>query len=77
MARPFGWLGDLQQRVTGREPLLNSNTIGWGYTKNFVFSSEKSRNKLGYQPQPIEKGITEALSWFRKNGMVPPLPNFP
>ena len=77
MAKPFGWLGDIQQRVTGREPLLNSNTIGWGYTKNFMFSSEKAIAELGYQPQPIEKGIAEALAWFRNCEMVSALPNFP
>ncbi len=69
--------GDLTERVTGREPLLNSNTVAWGYAPDFVFSSEKARRELGYAPGPIEDAIAAALAWFREAGMVGPLPNFP
>jgi dihydroflavonol-4-reductase len=72
-----GLFGDLQESLTGKEPLLNSNTIAWGYEPNFVVSSEKAQRELGYTLRPIEEGISAALAWFRRAGMVGPLPNFP
>lgn len=68
--------GDLQEHWTSGEPLLNSNTIAWGYEPNFVFSSEKARRELDYALRPIEEGISSALAWFSHAGMVGPLPNF-
>lgn len=69
--------GDLQESLLGQEPLLNSNTIAWGYEPRFVFSSDKARRELGYALRPIEEGISAALAWFRRAEMVGPLPNFP
>jgi dihydroflavonol-4-reductase len=69
-------VGDLQESLTGKEPLLNSNTIAWGYEPRFVVSSDKARRELGYAPRPIEEGISAALAWFRQADMVGPLPNF-
>ena len=69
--------GDLQESLTGKEPLLNSNTIAWGYEPRFVVSSEKAERELGYTRRPVEDGIEAALRWFRDNDMCGPLPNFP
>ncbi len=69
--------GDLQESLTGREPLLNSNTIAWGYEPRFIVSSDKAERELGYSRRPVEEGIAAALTWFRQQGMCAPLPNFP
>lgn len=66
----LGWAGDLQQRLTGREPLVNSVTIGWSYCETFQFTSEKARRELGYAAGPIEPAIRDALAWFRQRGML-------
>ena len=70
MALPVGWAGDLQYAVTGKEPLLTSNALRWGYCERFIFSSEKARRELGYSPTPIEDGIQAALDWFRGTGRL-------
>ena len=64
-----GWFGDAQEAITHKEPLVNSNTIAWGYETRFVFSSEKARGELGYTTRPLEEGIRSALDWFSANGM--------
>ena len=69
--------GDLGEAITGKEPLLNTNSIRWGYCEGFRFSSDKARRELGYTTRPVEDGIAAALTWFREHGMVGPLPNFP
>ncbi|MCP4806592.1 MAG: NAD-dependent epimerase/dehydratase family protein [Proteobacteria bacterium] len=73
---PALW-GDLTEMVTGKEPLLNSNSVNWGYAPGFRFSSEKARRELGYTTRPLDEGISSAITWFREHDMVGPLPRFP
>lgn len=77
IARVSGLFGDIQQKLTGREPSLNSNTVVWAYVEGFQFSSDKARTELGYTTGPLEDAIASALSWFRSQNTVGPLPNFP
>jgi dihydroflavonol-4-reductase len=70
LAMMIGRFGDLQERVTGREPLINSVAAGYGYCTTFQFSSERARAELGYAPGPIEPAITDALAWFRERGYL-------
>jgi dihydroflavonol-4-reductase len=70
LALPIGWAGDLQYAVTGKEPLLTSNALRWGYCERFIFSSDKARRELGYSPTPIEDGIQAALDWFKETGRL-------
>lgn len=77
LARVPAVLGDLQETLTSSEPLLNGSTVAWGYEPDFVVSSQKARRELGYTLRPIDEAIAAALSWFRRAGMVDPLPNFP
>jgi dihydroflavonol-4-reductase len=70
LATPAGWVGDLVEKITGKEPLVNSNTISWGYARNFQFRSDKAKRDLGYAPGPVENGIRDAIDWFRKHGML-------
>jgi len=77
LAAVTGLFGDLGEAITGKEPLLNSNSMRWGYAEGFRFSSDKARADLGYTTRPLEEGIAAALTWFREHDMVGPLPNFP
>lgn len=70
IAAALGLAGDLAERLNGKEPLLNSVTVGYGFTDRFIFSSEKAKAELGYAPGPIEPAIGAALAWFRARGMV-------
>jgi dihydroflavonol-4-reductase len=73
IAYAAGLLGDVQQWITGREPMISSGSVRWGYTSTFQFSSAKAERELGYAYGPIEPAIEDALAWFRARGMLPPL----
>lgn len=65
-----GRLGDLQEALTGREPLLNSVSARYAYTTRFRFSSDRARNELGYTSGPIEPAIRDAIAFFRQYGIL-------
>ena len=71
VAYAAGLLGDLQLWVTGKEPLVTTNSVRWGYCPTFQFSSAKAERELGYAYGPIEPAIEDALAWFRAHGMLP------
>lgn len=69
-AVPVGWLGDLTQALTGREPNINSVRVRYGYLEGFMFSSKKAQADLGYEISPLQPAIADAIAWFRAHGMV-------
>lgn len=69
-ARLVGLGGDLYERASGREPLLNSATIRWSQEPRFVASSEKAMDELGYRISPLETAIADAVAWFREHKML-------
>jgi dihydroflavonol-4-reductase len=70
LAAVFGRFGDLGERFTGREPLINTVTVGYGFCQDFIFSSAKAQRELGYRAGPIEPAIRDAISWFRDHGFL-------
>jgi dihydroflavonol-4-reductase len=34
------------------------------------FSSAKAMRELGYTPRPAREAVTDAVAWFRANGML-------
>jgi dihydroflavonol-4-reductase len=66
----LGALGDLQSRLTGREPFLNSTTIRWSFHPGFRMSSDRARNELDYNVGDFEAAVEAALLWFRANGRL-------
>ncbi len=69
-ARALGLIGDIGERLSGREPLINSVTVGWGFRPDFIFSSDKARRELGYTTGALEPAIRDAIAWFRAHGML-------
>jgi dihydroflavonol-4-reductase len=69
LAAPIGWFGDLREAL-GAEPLINSNTLGFAYCPDFVFSSEKAKRELGYTHGPVDDAIRDAIAWFRAQKML-------
>jgi len=65
-----GAVGDLQYRLTGREPLLTSAAVRWSYCTRFRVSSAKAEAALGYRISPLEGAIDDALEWFRRTGRL-------
>ena len=70
VAFAVGLLGDVQHRLTGKEPLITSNSIRWAYCSTFQFSSAKAARELGYTHGPLEPAIADAVAWFRAHGML-------
>jgi dihydroflavonol-4-reductase len=70
VATVFGWFGDASERLSGREPLINSVTVRYGFCEDFVFSSAKAQRELGYRAGPLEPAIKSALDWFRERKMI-------
>lgn len=65
-----GAVGDVQARVTGREPLISGNAVAWGYSPRFISSSAKAIRELGYDPGSPDDGVRQALEWFRETGRL-------
>jgi dihydroflavonol-4-reductase len=65
-----GMLGDVRWRLTGKEPVLNSNTVRWAYCEGYVFSSARARSELGYEVRPLRESIAAALDWFRRHDVL-------
>ena len=50
--------------ILRREPLIPLEGVRMARYKMYV-STEKARNELGYNPQPAEKALREAVEYFR------------
>jgi dihydroflavonol-4-reductase len=69
-ALALGKAGDLYQRVTGKEPLINSTAARYAYTDRFQFTHARAVRELGYRHGPIDVAITDALAWFRQHDLI-------
>lgn len=70
VAAVLGLVGDAQERLSGREPLINSVVVRYAFCPDFQFSSDRARAELGYASGPIEPAIADAIAWFRGRGML-------
>lgn len=61
---------ELGGKLSGGDPLVNRNTIAWGYCPRFIFTSDKARRALGYDPGSPDAGVAAALDWFRASGRL-------
>jgi dihydroflavonol-4-reductase len=68
MQRFFGaWWGDLQHRLTGKEPDLNSAAVKMS-TQHHRFRSDRAMKELGYKFRPLEETLQDAWNWFVEHG---------
>lgn len=70
LGQGLGAIGDLQSKLTGREPFLNSTTIRWSFHPGFRMSSARATAELGYDVGDFEAAVEAALAWFRANGRL-------
>jgi len=66
----LGKLGDVAERITGREQEMNSTKARWAFCEGFRFSSRRAEEELGYTRRPVEEGIGAAMAWFVDHGMA-------
>lgn len=52
-----------------RKPLLTPYSVHT-LTRNYVYSSQKAKNELGYSPRPLYESLKDALRWFEDNGYI-------
>jgi dihydroflavonol-4-reductase len=70
IASIFGVVGDIQEKLTKRDALVNSITVKYAYCKTYKFSSEKAIRELGYSTSSLEKTILDSIEWFRSQNML-------
>jgi len=63
----FGHLQLAKNRLGGSPPLL---TPGWARRvgHDYIISSDKAVEELGYSPRPIDESLSETVRWIRELG---------
>jgi dihydroflavonol-4-reductase len=66
---PLAWLAERWAAIAGREPFLTLDSLRMAKHRMF-YSSAKAMRELGYHARPYEEAVSEALDWFRGQGMI-------
>ncbi|MCI0726567.1 MAG: NAD-dependent epimerase/dehydratase family protein, partial [Chloroflexi bacterium] len=56
-------------RFTGREPFYPINMAPYVF-QDWIVSSEKARQELGFTPTPFAEGARQTLEWYRQIGFL-------
>lgn len=67
---PVALAAEGMARAFGIEPMVTREMLAMA-RKRMFFSSAKASGELGYAPRPAREAVTDAVAWFRANGMVP------
>lgn len=59
----------VSNHITHKPPLLVEKGIKYTAQKLF-FDNRKAREKLGFDPRPLEEAIKDSVRWFRSRGMT-------
>lgn len=70
IAMALGRAGDVMYGLTGKEPLINSTQVRYGFSRTFTFTSARAERELGYRHGSLEVAIADALAWFRAHRML-------
>jgi dihydroflavonol-4-reductase len=62
-----GLAGDLQYRLTGHEPVVNSAAVAMSRLEHH-FSYARAAAELDYRPRPAREAATVAWEWFLQEG---------
>ncbi|MFX1303861.1 MAG: NAD-dependent epimerase/dehydratase family protein [Promethearchaeota archaeon] len=76
IALMYGWLCELITKITKKAPFINKNPriifgpyINRATVKminyNWVYSSKKAIEKLGYKITPLREGLEETIKWYK------------
>ena len=64
---PLAFAAEAVARWTGKEPLLNMDSLRMAKHRMF-FTSAKAERELGYRARPYREAIRDAIAWFRSAG---------
>lgn len=66
---PMAYFAEAVARLTHREPMLSVDALRMARHTMF-FSSRKAELELGYRARPYVEALSDAISWFRQQGMI-------
>lgn len=66
---PLAVAAELAARVTGRTPFLTLDGLRMS-KYHMYFSSAKAERELGYRARSYERGVRDAIAWFRDAGYL-------
>ncbi len=66
---PLAYAAEAWARRTGREPFLTVDGLHLAKYHMF-FTSAKAERELGYVARPYERGLEDAIAWFRREGLI-------
>jgi dihydroflavonol-4-reductase len=66
---PIAIAAEAMARLTKREPFVTLDGLRMSEYLMY-FTSAKAERDLGYKPRPAEKGIRDAVRWFREAGYL-------
>ncbi len=66
---PFAYAAEAIAQFTGKEPFATVDALRMAKYRMY-FSSAKAERELGYSARPYTQALTDAVAWFRQQGMV-------
>lgn len=66
---PLAWAAERWAALTGREPFLTLDSLRMARHKMY-YTSAKAERELGYAARPYSDALSDALGWFREQGMI-------
>jgi dihydroflavonol-4-reductase len=66
---PLAYANEALARITGGDPFLTVDALKMAKHRMF-FSSAKAQRELGYTARPWEEALTDAIGWFRTEGLI-------
>lgn len=70
----LGFWGEMKARLKGIEPEF-PRSFAEIYSRNWAYSSEKSKKELGYRPRSLREGLKMTYAWLTGKPLSPP-PSF-
>jgi len=60
------WIIKFVSKITGRTPLIDSRLVR-KFNHNWIVSSKKASDVLGYRPVDARTGIQESIQWIKNS----------
>ena len=64
LALVYAWSCELKTKITKKMPYINRPTVKM-MDYNWVYSSKKAIEKIGYKITPLREGMTKTIEWYK------------
>lgn len=61
------------QLMLGKKPIFTPYSVH-ALTRNYIFSHEKAKRELGYNPRPIEETLKDTINWLKEFSKLKDIP---